>query len=44
VAGFPQYNHRENEWGVSEAREERRVADSPQYNRREMSGVEYRAR
>ena len=44
VAGFPQYNRRENEWGVSEAREERRVADSPQYNRREMSGVEYHAR
>ena len=34
VAGFPQYNPRQNEWGVSEAHEERRVADSPQYNRR----------
>ena len=41
VAGFPQYNCRENEWGVSEACEERRVADSLQYNRREMNGVEY---
>ena len=44
VAGFPQYNCRENEWGVLEVREEWRVADSLQYNRREMSGVEYRTR
>ena len=36
-AGSPQYNRRENEWGVStcEEREERRVAGSQQYNRRE---------
>ena len=36
-AGSPQYNCRENEWGVStcEECEEWRVAGSQQYNRRE---------